>query len=632
MTERKQIKLAALTIIVIGSILRFWGLSDWSLTNDELSALNRVNFDSFTELIKEGIWVDGHPAFVQIFLFYWVKLFGNSVFSIRFPFILCGIGSLIYFYQICKGWFNSKIALICLSVFTCSQLFILYSQIARPYSMGLFFLLAFVYHFFQSINNKSVRTNSLLAIIFGLLCSLSHYFSALQVFLVFLFTLFGLKKNNFKIYLAIGVSMVLLYLPHLPITLNHLSIGGVGWLPKPESDFLLNFLEFISNGSLLLLVIWALVVIYLAIRKHIKLPNGKSIFFLGLFFIPFLIGYYYSIYRVPVIQFSVLIFSAPFLIIALFSIIKTNIKPINSIIISFLFLCFGMYTLQAERKFYTKKPFANFKAVAEKSVELNNSIGKENVLTIANINNKSYLDYYTLRKDSTFQYDIIDFKNSANLIEARKLISEGTQKYILVAFANNPVPSELHELIKEQYPKIYIQNRFFNSEVIVYEKSTNQRNTVFNTTFEEFPSDEKWNVNESKIQDSSYFSKPTAYYIDEETEYALTYKSLASNIFPDNNKWLTISAMLKGRKNSNLTVACSISRNDSTIFWRGAETTNYMNDTTWQRMTFVVAAPDDIMNSDLVTIYFWNNNKERIFVDDFKLTNFADSDYNYYEF
>src|ERR1017187_6805898 len=98
--------LALLIILITGGILRFYNYADWSLSNDELSALTRLNFHSFHEMIEKGARIDGHPVGVQIFLFYWIKLFGDSVASVRLPFVLAGILSILFAYLITERWFN----------------------------------------------------------------------------------------------------------------------------------------------------------------------------------------------------------------------------------------------------------------------------------------------------------------------------------------------------------------------------------------------------------------------------------------------------------------------------------------------------------------------------------------------
>ena len=63
-----------LIILVISAVLRMYNFSDLPFTHDEFSALSRLDFDNFSALIHEGIKIDGHPAGVQVFLFYWTKI------------------------------------------------------------------------------------------------------------------------------------------------------------------------------------------------------------------------------------------------------------------------------------------------------------------------------------------------------------------------------------------------------------------------------------------------------------------------------------------------------------------------------------------------------------------------------
>src|SRR6185295_17515643 len=99
-------------ILAIAAILRFYNYASFSLSNDELSALARLRFNTFSEMIDKGVMIDFHPAGVQVFLFYWIKIFGISELSIRFPFVLFGTGSVFVIYLLGKKWFNSQVGLL----------------------------------------------------------------------------------------------------------------------------------------------------------------------------------------------------------------------------------------------------------------------------------------------------------------------------------------------------------------------------------------------------------------------------------------------------------------------------------------------------------------------------------------
>ena len=87
-------------IILVSAILRLINLGSMSLSNDELSSLVRVRYDSFSEMISKGVYIDFHPAGLQSFLFYWVKLVGEETFMVRFPFVVFSLISTWLIYKI----------------------------------------------------------------------------------------------------------------------------------------------------------------------------------------------------------------------------------------------------------------------------------------------------------------------------------------------------------------------------------------------------------------------------------------------------------------------------------------------------------------------------------------------------
>src|SRR5690606_31293576 len=95
----------------------------------------------FGELIDLGVCKDTHPAGVQVFLFYWIKLFGISEAAVRLPFVIAGILSVLLVYLIAKRWFNETVALLSAAAIAFLEFPITYSQLARPYASGLLFSL-----------------------------------------------------------------------------------------------------------------------------------------------------------------------------------------------------------------------------------------------------------------------------------------------------------------------------------------------------------------------------------------------------------------------------------------------------------------------------------------------------------
>lgn len=94
-------------ITLVGFFLRLRGLGSESITADEASALLRLNFSSFSEMIEGGVRPDGHPAFTQVLLWFWTKWFGWSEFAVRIPFAIFGTAGIWLSGIIAKKWFSN---------------------------------------------------------------------------------------------------------------------------------------------------------------------------------------------------------------------------------------------------------------------------------------------------------------------------------------------------------------------------------------------------------------------------------------------------------------------------------------------------------------------------------------------
>ncbi len=227
-TSRKLDYLLLGVILLVAAVLRLWRLGQVPFMHDEFSALFRLRFDNLRDLFQNGIIVDGHPAGVQVFLYYWTKVVGWNAFGVKLPFALMGIGSVFMVYVIGRQWFNRKTGLLAAAFFAVSQLTVFYSQIARPYSPGLFFVL-FMTFFWNKILFDVRKPGAGTCIGFAVtawLAALAHNFSAAQAGLIFLTGLFFLKKDRRLAYWLGGVGALLLYAPHLPtfyLSLIHIS-------------------------------------------------------------------------------------------------------------------------------------------------------------------------------------------------------------------------------------------------------------------------------------------------------------------------------------------------------------------------------------------------------------------------
>ena len=93
-------------ILVVAAGLRFFNYAEIPFTHDEFSALSRLHYTDFSTLISEGVMPDGHPAGIQVFLYYWVRLFGPEEWIVKLPFTIFGLLSVWLVYKIASRWFN----------------------------------------------------------------------------------------------------------------------------------------------------------------------------------------------------------------------------------------------------------------------------------------------------------------------------------------------------------------------------------------------------------------------------------------------------------------------------------------------------------------------------------------------
>ena len=172
-------KLILVLILLVAAALRIYNFWDFSLSNDELSALARLNFDSFRNLIMEGVRIDGHPPAAQVILWLMTNWFGDSVFVVRLPFVLAGIASVYFVFRTAQEWVSTSAGLLTSAVFAGLSFPILYSRIARPYALGMLFVAMAAFFWIRILKEKG-KTSDYIGLAISLsLCAYSHYFAGM---------------------------------------------------------------------------------------------------------------------------------------------------------------------------------------------------------------------------------------------------------------------------------------------------------------------------------------------------------------------------------------------------------------------------------------------------------------------
>ncbi|PHR47020.1 MAG: hypothetical protein COA32_08845 [Fluviicola sp.] len=447
-------------ILIVATILRTYDLFNIPFTHDEFSALFRLQFDNFSELIANGVRIDGHPAGIHVFLYYWTALFGQAEWAVKLPFILFGIVSIWFVFKIGKLWKNETVGLIAGSFMAVSQFTVMYSLIARPYISGLFFSLLMVFFWSKLVLHPTKRFYRNLAgfVLGASLCTYNHHFSMLFAVIVGLSGLFLIERKFLLRYILAGLAVFILYLPHLEILLYQMKMGGVeGWLAKPSNDFLWRFIQFMFNYSWWFLSLTLVLIVYGFWKGKRKVEVKTYLIFGAFFLIPFFVGFFYSKYVNAVLQFSVLIFSAPYLYFLIFGHLKTQ-KFQKNVVIVLSVLTFGIVSLVFERQHY-KLFYENYYRYS--LLDYEKFLPEEEQVPMVIDARQDIVEYYA--KEQEFTKEFIWYSDFQSKNEFVKFLEDNTKEknffYLSLDVASDP---SIIPLVQNYYPNIVKLENYFN--------------------------------------------------------------------------------------------------------------------------------------------------------------------------
>ncbi len=304
-------------LVLLALALRYPGTP---YTHDELSALLRL-FPTLSETIEQGVRIgDTHPPGVQVFEWFWTRAIGTGEDAVKFPFMVMGIAALFFLYRFASAWTNTTVALVVLALLATMQYSVMYSQIARPYAVGFFTCALLLDQLTRYVGSGRRRALSGFALA-AVLSAYTHHFAMLFAALVSISAFALLRPGQAKAYaIACGIA-VLLYLPNIPILMHQFSKGGLSdWLAPPGPYWLEDYLRWIFMYSWPLAIACLAIVLFGVVNsirtKRWREPLPWLLIFWGL--APLIIGYVYSIWRAPMLQYSMLLFSFPCLLLAAF--------------------------------------------------------------------------------------------------------------------------------------------------------------------------------------------------------------------------------------------------------------------------------------------------------------------------
>jgi hypothetical protein len=601
-------------IILVGSFLRLHQHSQWSLTNDELSAIFGLSFGSLYNNINSYVLTDFHPAGVQVILWFWTQLFGTSVAAVRLPFVLMGILSLWFNFQIAKKWFNQNVALLATAALAVSQYAVLYSQLARPYSSGLFFTLLMVYGWTGIIQDTTSNKNIKSYVLFTvgmILCMYNHYFSFLFAGIVGITGLLLVQKQQLKYYLLSGLVAIICFIPHLQITISQFSAGGLGWLGPPNRSYFADYTKYIFNGSKLYLLVIVVFVVVAAIKLPLKLYWSKyhTISILW-FLVPLFTAYFYSVYVSPVLQHSILLFSFPFLLIFLFSFTPINQK-LTPYLVLLILLC-GTLQIKVVNRFNGSNEFARFKEIAQHIKDADTKYGANNISHAINIVSPFYINYYL--KDLNHQTSFLFTQNIGrdSIFKVTEIVKQCHTKYFMYCWTNADSPAEINEIIKTKYPYLIEKKLYYNSEFYFY--SSDKKDSLLNLDIvnQRYCLNQQSSVFESCLNNQNWLNADTSFIqMNKSNEYSSALKLELKQMIKNTADVINISVMVKTKNDTDdAQIICALDNENKNYFWASNNLKYFvMEPNKWTTCYFSVRLPQLKTAEDILAIYLYNPNK-----------------------
>lgn len=609
-------------IVLVAACLRWYGLPEIPFTHDEFSALFRTGFGSFSELVEKGIKPDGHPAGVQVFLYYWVKLSGYREWLVKLPFLLMGAASVYLIYLISVKWFNQTAGIITASFMAAMQYTVMYSQIARPYASGLFFSLLMVCLWSRLMLNpeKKFLRNLTLYALSASVCTYNHHFSMLFAAVVGLSGIFLVKRKYLARYLVSGLIIVILYLPHLGILLAQLRIGGVeGWLSKPDAYFIADYLYYLFNYSFPLLFLFIMIVVTGHFMKGSPIVNYRSkliLFFLW-FLIPLLAGYSYSIYVSAVLQFSVLIFSFPYLLLALTGHIREQ-KPAVNLGLATAILLVGSGSLILQRQHYRLFYQSPYEKILTDGSEAKDKY--PNTLAIID-SHKKISDHYIRENNLSQEFIWLDQLDQVYALDPFLAKAADNYDYLYLGCISQNHPLTV-PIIMDYFPAIVWQRNYAGGTTFLFSKGKSLQTTFADVLdFENAPG-EKWSgIDENKLV---RFPDSTTYQLDSTTEWGPGYVDNLKNLTAGPNGFIDVSvrAYIAGTVDEMLLVT-SLDHGNNNIHWSATPFSAFINNNLkkpgWIKVHHSVKLSDIPVRNKEITVkaFIWNKGKNTSQLDDF---------------
>jgi mannosyltransferase len=319
----KKITLWAIALFALNTLFKGLFLSSNAIGWDEPFSIYHAQLD--VSQICRILATGNNPPLYELFLHFWIDLFGIGEFAVRFPSLIFSSVTAVVLFLIGQKFFNHRIGITAGLIFIFSNYHIFFAHEARVYALfGMLTALSIYLFLSLSIKEKISVKNLLPLLVVNAVLIYSHYFGfvilILQTF--FVFSSQNLRQKLSKSYLIYTLVIIVIYLPNIKVLISRFmeSTSKGTWVKAPNDlESLYEMFRQFTNAPVvavasLVLIISSLTLLILK-RKNIQITFPAKLITIS-FFVPYLAFFVIS-YWVPMFIDRYLIFTTIPLILLL---------------------------------------------------------------------------------------------------------------------------------------------------------------------------------------------------------------------------------------------------------------------------------------------------------------------------
>lgn len=278
-------------VVVVNLCVKLLGITYNQIALDEPFSIYHAQFS--IGHIYHTLIQGNNPPLYEIFLHYWIDIFGTDVFWVRLPSVIFSSFASGFWFLTALHGMSLLASVGVATLLTFSTQYVYFSHEARAYAMLLMFLGLTSYLVIKIWKGEKSYITIFAAAFFSALCVYVHYLAVIPVGLMAVLILIKALKDK-RLFVFI-FSLGLLLIPIGILILDRMkSIDESGiWGIKPSWTQLYGYLNIFLNGRITLAVVAICLLVggILFIRQKEKISNKNEWQFVLIWGVIFSVGY-----------------------------------------------------------------------------------------------------------------------------------------------------------------------------------------------------------------------------------------------------------------------------------------------------------------------------------------------------